>query len=103
MKRHKNLERAIVLGLMLSTSISCSVGFAEEKNTSEDYSIPGNQNNTSLNVNWDKGNVIVEGYLGYNNDKEPGNIIVEGSEYGLKINSESGNGIFSSKGTLLIL
>lgn len=40
MKRHKNLERAIVLGLMLSTSISCSVSFAADK------IIQGNENNT---------------------------------------------------------
>lgn len=87
MKRHKNLERAIVLGLMLSTSISCNVVFAATQMNSQLIA----PNSGSINIEENDDLIIKGGENGYK-----GTISV-GEGYTLTIDSGS-NAIHSDFG-----
>lgn len=69
MKKRKNLERAIVLGLMLSTSISCNVVFADK--------IENNHLTTETDVDF---------------KSENDNLIIKGGENGYKGTISVGEG-----------
>ena len=83
MKRHKNLERAIVLGLMLSTGIY-GTAFAE------DYESNGVQ---SSNVNITGDNAIVNGTISYNgkvdigssDNLETGKLTIDATSNGIEV------------------